>query len=74
MSELRDAPSDPFFDSVIEKDSPPVLTDEQARADEAIATALAGNTASTFLLSGVTGSGKTEVPDFALLTRTRKTA
>jgi primosomal protein N' (replication factor Y) len=37
------------------------LTPEQERAFEAVAAALAGQKAETFLLHGVTGSGKTEV-------------
>ena len=41
-------------------DFPPVLTAEQDRAVEQVTRAL-GNGFSTFLLSGVTGSGKTEV-------------
>jgi primosomal protein N' (replication factor Y) len=46
------------------------LTEPQTRAVEAIAAALSSGAASTFLLDGVTGSGKTEVY-LAALERTR---
>lgn len=50
---------DPFGDP-IEPDAPPRLTDEQARAVRKMAPHL-GRGFKTVLLSGVTGSGKTEV-------------
>jgi len=50
---------DPFGEE-IPADSPPALTGEQHRAVEAVLNAL-GKGFSTFLLAGVTGSGKTEV-------------
>lgn len=50
---------DPFGER-IPSDSPPTLTGEQHHAVEAVLNAL-GKGFSTFLLAGVTGSGKTEV-------------
>ena len=50
---------DPFGDA-IEPDIPPVLTAEQATAVDAVLESL-GNGFLTYLLVGVTGSGKTEV-------------
>lgn len=50
---------DPFGEP-IKPDSPPHLTDEQSRVVSTVTDALS-NGFSTFLLSGVTGSGKTEV-------------
>ncbi len=50
---------DPLGESV-QSDTPPVLTNEQEKAVEEIAGSL-GKGFRTFLLSGVTGSGKTEV-------------
>ncbi len=44
-----------------ERSSPPMLTAEQQHAYATIGAALAGRRAETFLLHGVTGSGKTEV-------------
>ncbi len=44
-----------------ERVTPHALTGEQTRAYAAIAAALAGRRAETFLLHGVTGSGKTEI-------------
>lgn len=52
----------PAFDEPVERDSPPDLTQAQSNAVERIAAALRGETpARSFLLFGVTGSGKTEV-------------
>lgn len=59
--EEREAPRDPFFAGELERDAPPVLTDPQRAAVQAIGEALAKEGGSTFLLHGVTGSGKTEV-------------
>ncbi len=50
---------DPFGEA-IEPDTPPSLTDEQRVAVETV-TASLGNGFESFLLAGVTGSGKTEV-------------
>ncbi|HEX7664084.1 MAG TPA: primosomal protein N' [Polyangiaceae bacterium] len=59
--EGRDAARDPFFQDAIERDSPPQATEPQAAAMDAIAQSIQGGEAGTFLLHGVTGSGKTEV-------------
>jgi primosomal protein N' (replication factor Y) len=45
----------------VPRDAPPALTSEQAKALEPIAAAVRTREARTFLLHGVTGSGKTEV-------------
>jgi len=45
----------------VDRDQPPPLTAPQADATAAIASALAARRGATFLLHGVTGSGKTEV-------------
>ncbi|MBW2369731.1 MAG: primosomal protein N', partial [Deltaproteobacteria bacterium] len=50
---------DPFGDP-ISRDTPPVLTSEQEKAVSAVLKSL-GNGFAAYLLSGVTGSGKTEV-------------
>jgi primosomal protein N' (replication factor Y) len=57
----REAPADPFFSEPAVRDVQPVPTGAQAEAIAAIASALAESRAATFLLHGVTGSGKTEV-------------
>ncbi len=59
--EEREAPRDPFFANAVPRDTPPVLTDAQRAAVDAIDAALVAREAKTFLLHGVTGSGKTEV-------------
>ena len=59
--ESREAPTDPFFTEPSLRDVPHEATLEQAAAIDAIALALRGDRATTFLLHGVTGSGKTEV-------------
>ena len=59
--ETRDAPADPLFGEGVARDTPPELTHEQARALDAIAGAITTGTPATFVLHGVTGSGKTEV-------------
>jgi primosomal protein N' (replication factor Y) len=59
--EERDAPDAPAFASPVERDTPPEPTAGQREANDAIAAALSERTARTFLLHGVTGSGKTEV-------------
>jgi primosomal protein N' (replication factor Y) len=65
-TELREAPRDPFFADSVPHEPPPVLTAPQIDATQAIEAALGGpsgggRAAATFLLQGVTGSGKTEV-------------
>ena len=59
--EERDAPDDPFFAEPVPRDAPPPPTEAQAAAMEAIVSAIQEARAETFLLHGVTGSGKTEV-------------
>ena len=60
--EERDAIRDPFFMESILRDTELAPTDPQQVAMDALAAALApGVGAKTFLLHGVTGSGKTEV-------------
>lgn len=53
--------TDPFFAIPEPRDTPPELTDAQSQAAEAIAFAIASEVPRSFLLHGVTGSGKTEV-------------
>jgi len=52
---------DPFFRSPVARDTPPEPTDEQQLAIDAISKAIEDRRAESFLLHGVTGSGKTEV-------------
>ncbi len=61
--ERRPAESDPFFAGAVARDEPPELNPAQHAAVEAIARAISGNAspARSFLLDGVTASGKTEV-------------
>ena len=59
--EPRERGLDPFFTDLPPRDSPRVATVAQAGAIERIEEALSSGMAATFLLHGVTGSGKTEV-------------
>jgi primosomal protein N' (replication factor Y) len=59
--EERAAPADPFFADEVARDAPHTPTAEQAAAVEAIGSAVREKRPGTFLLHGVTGSGKTEV-------------
>ena len=59
--EERDAPSDPLFTEPAARDAPHDATSAQTAAIDAIVGALREARATTFLLHGVTGSGKTEV-------------
>ncbi|MBI5535899.1 MAG: primosomal protein N' [Deltaproteobacteria bacterium] len=59
--EQRERALDPFFEHPSVRDTPPVLTDEQLAAVDAIDHALGDRAAKALLLAGVTGSGKTEV-------------
>ena len=53
--------ADPFFAAPAERDTPPELTDAQRHAVETVVTRLDAGEARSFLLHGVTASGKTEV-------------
>ncbi len=53
--------SDPFFVTPIEPDEPPQPTAPQRVAIDAISEAIGNRSGESFLLHGVTGSGKTEV-------------
>ncbi len=59
--EERAPERDPFFAESVVRDEPPEATAPQRQAVSAIREALAIREARTFLLHGVTGSGKTEV-------------
>ena len=59
--EDREMPADPFFAEPAERDAPHEATKPQMAAIHAITSALQSAAATTFLLHGVTGSGKTEV-------------
>ena len=59
--EDREAIRDPFFAEAQAREAPPEPTLPQAAAILAIETAIANAEPTTFLLHGVTGSGKTEV-------------
>jgi primosomal protein N' (replication factor Y) len=56
-----DAISDPFFRTPVERDSPPAPTAAQELAIDTITQLIANRAGASFLLHGVTGSGKTEV-------------
>ena len=60
-TEDREVPADPFFAEAAERDAPHEATKAQMAAIHAIISALQSAVAATFLLHGVTGSGKTEV-------------
>lgn len=60
LVEARDAP-DPLFGAPAEAEAPKTLLAEQAAAVRAITEPLRAGAAASFLLHGVTGSGKTEV-------------
>ena len=59
--EERAAVADAFFAEAVPHEPPPELTVAQRAATASIESALLRDTPSTFLLHGVTGSGKTEV-------------
>jgi primosomal protein N' (replication factor Y) len=59
--EEREAPRESLFGAPTERDVPHDATAAQLAAIDAVAGALAAPRAETFLLHGVTGSGKTEV-------------
>ena len=58
---VKAAPEGSFFRDEAERDVPPELTDAQRDAVTAIVSALESASPKTFVLHGVTGSGKTEV-------------
>lgn len=66
--EEREAPRDPFFREGVARDAAPEPTDAQRDAMAAIDDALSRDASSSFLLHGVTGSGKTEVYLHAIAT------
>jgi primosomal protein N' (replication factor Y) (superfamily II helicase) len=59
--EEREAPADPFFAEPAPREGPPEPTPAQTAAIDEVAGAIRQGQASTYLLHGVTGSGKTEV-------------
>ncbi|MCU0691721.1 MAG: primosomal protein N' [Polyangiaceae bacterium] len=59
--EQRELPSDPYFREPVERDEPPMLNAEQHVAVDSLVKALRWPEPASFLLHGVTGSGKTEV-------------
>lgn len=59
--DVREVPDDPFFGEPVPRDTPPELTDAQRDAVDAITLAATHKERATFMLYGVTGSGKTEV-------------
>ena len=59
--EEREILKDPFFGKPIERDAPPELNEAQRVAVERMRGALEAEEPASFLLHGVTGSGKTEV-------------
>ncbi len=70
--EDRAAPDDPFFALPAARDAPHDATPAQTAAIEAIGAALREARAVTFLVHGVTGSGKTEVYLRAIATAREK--
>ncbi|HEY4014837.1 MAG TPA: primosomal protein N' [Polyangiaceae bacterium] len=59
--EEREAPQDPFFAAPAQRDTPHDATQPQREAIDAIVAQLQASRAASFVLHGVTGSGKTEV-------------
>ena len=59
--EEREPLRDPFFSNELQRDVPPEATGPQKEAGALIDAAIAARQPATFLLHGVTGSGKTEV-------------
>ena len=66
--EERERPAEAYFRDVVPRDEAPTLTDEQIVCVQSIDAALAAGKSASFLLWGVTGSGKTEVYLHALAT------
>src|SRR5688572_29264685 len=61
QAEQRSVVDDPFFEGAVTPDTPPELNAAQSTAVEAISAKLSRGEAHSFLLHGVTASGKTEV-------------
>ncbi|MDH5161139.1 primosomal protein N' [Heyndrickxia oleronia] len=61
QEENKEEYRDPYEHRIFEKTKPFQLTEEQSMAMEPIMRSIEGNYQETFLLNGVTGSGKTEV-------------
>jgi primosomal protein N' (replication factor Y) (superfamily II helicase) len=63
LVELRrqEVPAGPFFALPVARDAPPALTPSQERATATLREAIGAGRAQSFLLFGVTGSGKTEI-------------
>jgi primosomal protein N' (replication factor Y) len=59
--EEREVSAEPFFAAPVPLEPAPVLTDAQAIAAKALSGVIASGERKSFLLRGVTGSGKTEV-------------
>ncbi len=59
--DVREVPDDPFFGAPVPRDVPPELNDAQRDAVAAITGSVTHKERATFMLYGVTGSGKTEV-------------
>ncbi|HKQ69353.1 MAG TPA: primosomal protein N', partial [Polyangiaceae bacterium] len=57
----HEVPASPFFAEPVDRDTPPELTSSQEVASAAIREAIEALVPRSFLLFGVTGSGKTEV-------------
>src|SRR5262245_25454145 len=57
----REVAASPFFAEAVDRDVPPALTPAQEAATRALRDAIAAGRPQSFLLYGVTGSGKTEV-------------
>ena len=61
LIEKRQEDIDPFLSMPLERDEPPILTEAQRTSVASICEAIDENAPASFLLHGVTASGKTEV-------------
>ncbi len=61
IKESREVMRDPFAGEALTKETPPTLTPEQESAAEEVISSIQKERFETFMLYGVTGSGKTEV-------------
>ena len=59
--ERREVPAGPFFALPVTRDVPPALNPSQQHATATLCEVIAAGRAQSFLLFGVTGSGKTEI-------------